>query len=328
MKPADLKAAARFEQPVLVTLSAFGKRMNEMKSRFCLIAVLACGTLPLLRADDCPVLSQDIASTVTKYLAQRLATPPKGSLSVESISLIANTCYHKVVIDVPGTAMPLTMYLSPDQRYLVSTLYDLTKDPALEAAQVAKNVETLLMRDRSPELAGRRSRLELVEFGDMQCPYCRRFADWYRSLPADVLDQVTLVFKHLPLDLHPWARPAAVLSACVSLQSTAAFWKLSDYFLSHQDEIGPGNIEGRALDVLATIHEVNGQEVMSCANGHGGSDLVARDVAAAKQLAVQSTPALFINGRKLAPLQSKEDLERLLERELNTSALLGSGGPQ
>ena len=159
-------------------------------------------------------------------------------------------------------------------------------------------------------------RVVLVEFGDLECPYCKRFAEWYSSLPAEVLSETTLVFKHLPLPVHPWAQLAAQYSACASRQSTEAFWQVAHYFLEHQDEITPASVGATADLVLSKMPNANAKEVASCATTEMGSGLVARDTAVAMELAVNRTPTLFVNGHRAPSVHSKDDLRLLLEHEL------------
>jgi protein-disulfide isomerase len=281
-----------------------------------LLVILSCGLSQLLMADDCTPVSQDVTSRITKYLALRITSTSGGVPSILSVSTVQNTCYHKLLIQVSGTLNPLTLYLSPDQRFLTSTLYDLASDPREEASRIAANVEKLLMRDESPRLSGSRPRITVVEFGDLQCPYCRNFASWYQSLPTPLLEETTLIFKHLPLVQHSWARSAALYSACTNQQSTVAFWDLSSYLLTHQDEITPANIKDRVIAALSQTHSVDPEQLVTCATTEAGSSLVDRDSAVAKELAVHSTPTLFIDGRPAPPLHSEEDLRLLLEREL------------
>jgi protein-disulfide isomerase len=210
----------------------------------------------------------------------------------------------------------MTLYLSPDQRFLTSTLYDLSTDPKEEVARVSADAERLLMRDDSPRLPGHDPHVTLVEFGDLQCPSCRRFADWYRSLPAELRDQTTLIFKHFPLTQHPWAQLAAQYSACANQQSPAAFWELANYLLTHQDEITAANVKDELNKAASQVPSINPVLLASCATGELGPTLVARDTAVAKELAVSHTPTLFINGRRAPPLHSEEDLRLLIEQQL------------
>lgn len=49
----------------------------------------------------------------------------------------------------------------------------------------------------------------IVEFTDMQCPYCSRFHGPIEDTLKAYPDKVKLVLKNFPLPMHPQARPAA-----------------------------------------------------------------------------------------------------------------------
>lgn len=285
-------------------------------------AVLLPLTSSLWAADGgCRAMTAELNSHVTEYLAQRIVSASGGIPSILTSSNVPGTCYQKLVIHVPGTSNPMTLYLSPDRRFLTSTLYDLSTDPKEEMARVSANAESLLMRDDSPRLPGHDPHVTLVEFGDLQCPSCRRFADWYRSLPAELRDQTTLIFKHFPLAQHSWAQLAAQYSACANQQSPAAFWELANYLLNHQDEITAANVKDKVNKAASEVPNINPGLLASCATGELGPTLVERDATVARELAVSHTPTLFINGRQAPSLHSEEDLRLLIERELKGAAL-------
>ena len=287
----------------------------------CGVAIVTCLASSLSAADDgCKPMSGDLTSHVTEYLAQRIVSKSGDAPSILSADRVPGTCYQKLVIQVPGTANPLTLYLSPDQRFLTSTLYDLTRDPKEEASTVAADVQRLLMRDDSPQLPGTHPRVVIVEFGDLQCSYCKRFAEWYGSLPAELLSETTLIFKHFPLAQHPWAQLAAQYSACANRRSAAAFWELANYFLSHQDEITTANIKDKIAVALSHGSNADAQDLASCATTDVGASIIARDAAVARELGVDRTPTIFIDGRRVPPLSSQKDLRLLLERELQGPA--------
>jgi protein-disulfide isomerase len=282
--------------------------------------VILCSAQLFASDGGCTAFSDQLSFHVTEYLFHRIVSQTGGTPSILSAALVPGTCYRKLLIQVSGTSNPMTLYLSPDQRFLTSTLYDLAKDPEEDAAQIASNVQRLLMRDESPHMSSRDAHVTLVEFGDLQCPYCRRFSDWYRALPPELTSGTVLVFKHLPLPMHSWAELAAEYSACASRQSAGAFWELVNYFLSHQDEITPANVKNKIALALPRASTSAVQEIGSCVAAGAGADVVARDVAVAKELAVSSTPTLYIDGRRAPYPHSEEDLRQLLERELSAQS--------
>ena len=68
----------------------------------------------------------------------------------------------------------------------------------------------------------------VVEYSDIECPFCRRFHPTMQKVIAEygVKGQVSWVYRQFPLDIHPKAYPEALASECVVAQSdNATFWK-------------------------------------------------------------------------------------------------------
>lgn len=75
------------------------------------------------------------------------------------------------------------------------------------------------------------ARIKIVEFSDMQCPFCQRFHQTMKSLVSDPAysGKIAWVYRHTPLDFHPYAKPAALTSECVNeLGGNDNFWKFLD----------------------------------------------------------------------------------------------------
>lgn len=294
----------------------------------CILSLLsAMGLSQTPSPSNCPSSSKDIRQRVEHYLGQRLVSGTTVSPLVKSIDLLPDSCFRKVTMTIPATAGDVVMYLSPDERFLTSTLYDLSVDPQKEVSRIASNVTKLLMRDQSPRLAGDESRINLVEFVDLQCPYCKKFAEWYSALPDSLQRQTTLVLKNLPLPQHPWARSAAEYAVCASSQSPLAFRELSTFFLRNQSEITPQNLKDKVLKAFNQPTSVDLQQLEKCISGKEASQVVERDLAIAKQLNVNNTPTLFINGRRVLRVASAEELRHLLETELaNNDSIRAQAG--
>lgn len=276
---------------------------------FVLCVTFMVGT-SLARATDCSPLSKNAPERITRYLQQRLVSGQNAAPSIISAATIPETCYRKLTIRIPGVSHVVVMYLSPDERFLSSSLYDLSEDPQKTVAATAQTVSALLMREQSPQ-RGSGKTITIVEFGDQQCPFCRQLQQWYLSLPESLRTQTTLVFKHLPLERHSWSKPAALYAACAGLESDSAFWHLADFILEHQDEITPQNLENK---LLHDVPEIDTARLASCAANGNGAQVVERDLEVAKQLNVTGTPTLFINGLRTLPVHSPAEFRQLLER--------------
>jgi protein-disulfide isomerase len=131
----------------------------------------------------------------------------------------------------------------------------------------------------------------LVEYGDLECPYCGQAEPVVRELLADFGD-LRYVWRHLPLnDVHPLAQQAAEASEAAALQD--AFWEYHDLVLGHQDALRLSDLVGYAgelgLDVERFEHALR---------KHCGRARIAEDVDGADLSGVSGTPTFFVNGRR------------------------------
>src|SRR5215210_2595820 len=69
--------------------------------------------------------------------------------------------------------------------------------------------------------------LELLMYGDFQCPYCTAAQGSVRRVRERLGDELRFAFRHFPIEeLHPDARRAAEAAEAAAAQS--AFWEMHD----------------------------------------------------------------------------------------------------
>lgn len=130
----------------------------------------------------------------------------------------------------------------------------------------------------------------LVEYGDLECPYCGQAESAVRELLKDT--DLRYVWRHLPLtDVHPHAQLAAEASEAAAAQGM--FWEMHDLLLDHQDRLEPMDLLGhaRALGLDLERFKADIKE-------HRHAARVARDVQTADHSGVAGTPTFFINGQR------------------------------
>ena len=130
----------------------------------------------------------------------------------------------------------------------------------------------------------------LVEYGDLECPYCGRAEPVVRELLRDA--DLRYVWRHLPLtDVHPHAQLAAEATEAAGAQGR--FWEMHDRLLDHQDRLEPQHLLEHARDLGLDIERFKEDLVE-----HRHAARVARDVQSADHSGVAGTPTFFINGRR------------------------------
>jgi Na+/H+ antiporter NhaA len=135
------------------------------------------------------------------------------------------------------------------------------------------------------------SEVTLLEYGDLECPYCGQAEPVVRELLSEVGD-LRYVWRHLPLaDVHPQAQLAAEATEAAALQGR--FWDMHDRLLGHQDELRIRQIMGHAEALGLDMDKFKVSIQKRKGAGH-----IAEDVESADLSGVSGTPTFFINGSR------------------------------
>ena len=197
-------------------------------------------------------------------------------------------------------------YVSKDGKFLFrGELSDMTKDP------LAENRAQIQMKD-APSLGDSNAAVTLVEYSDFECPVCRNLHDALRGLLPKYVGKVCVVFKDFPIEqLHPWARTAAIAGRCAYQQDPKAFWKMYDFIYDNQEIISAANAWTKMLD-YAGQSGLNAEAFKSCMASPEAGAAVNASRANGQQLDVNSTPTVFVNGRRIVGADA-----HLLEQYIN-----------
>jgi Na+/H+ antiporter NhaA len=156
----------------------------------------------------------------------------------------------------------------------------------------------------------------LVEYGDLECPYCGQAEAVIRELLSDFGD-LRYVWRHLPLnDVHPHAQMAAEASEAAGRQGR--FWEMHDLMLSHQDALTLRDILRYAEEL-----ELDMDRFREDVRKRKGSGHIAEDVESADLSGVSGTPTFFINGHRHQDAYDVETLSKAV-RLAKTRAVLAT----
>jgi len=80
--------------------------------------------------------------------------------------------------------------------------------------------------------------ITLVEFSDLECPYCSSFHPTVKQLVSEYPDDVNWVYRHFPLtSIHPSAVARAEAAECAGeLGGNDAFWTYIDAIFANQEQ--------------------------------------------------------------------------------------------
>lgn len=134
--------------------------------------------------------------------------------------------------------------------------------------------------------------LTLVEFTDLECPYCRSFhVGAFERLKREYIDtgKLRFVSRDFPLDFHPNARPAALAVRCAGAQGK--FWEMRHAVTLKAGALGPD-----VYVALARTLDLDVDKLSACIAAQTYGAEIDRDVAEGMSAGVTGTPS-FVLGR-------------------------------
>lgn len=170
-----------------------------------------------------------------------------------------------------------------------------------------------LATDGRPSLGSSSAPVTIVVFSDFQCPYCKDTAEVLRNVQRLESERVRLVYRHLPLPIHERAERIAEVSECAA--SVGKFWPLHDALFAN-----PKRISDAELIALAGDAGVDRAALRRCLDEGAAKRAVETDVKAALDAGIDSTPALFVNGRRVTGARTVDALRRLIAEEIAHTA--------
>lgn len=124
----------------------------------------------------------------------------------------------------------------------------------------------------------------LIEYADLECPYCARANELVRDLP------VTRVFRHFPVvSKHPRARVLAHAAEAAALQ--ARFWEMHDSLMADQGHLEDPHLWRRCEQLGLDVERFERDRRSSAV-----AERVERDFRSGVRAGVMTTPTLFVGG--------------------------------
>lgn len=134
--------------------------------------------------------------------------------------------------------------------------------------------------------------LELVMYGDFQCPYCIAAHPIVGRVRERLSGRLRFGFRHFPLrDIHPLAEEAAQASEAAAAQGE--FWAYYELLYGSR-----GKIEHADLLTHASAASLELPTFESALDSNEFAARVARDVDSGEASGISGTPAFFVNGRR------------------------------
>src|SRR4051812_6966972 len=90
--------------------------------------------------------------------------------------------------------------------------------------------------------------ITLVEYGDFECPHCRRAHPLIKRLLKEKGKELNFVFRHFPLvEIHPNAYASATVAEAAGKQGK--FWEMHDLIFENQEKLSNKFLMALADDI-------------------------------------------------------------------------------
>lgn len=134
--------------------------------------------------------------------------------------------------------------------------------------------------------------IELVEYGDYQCSYCRDAYFIIKNIQKKMGKDLKFVFRNYPLEeLHPNALHAAI--AAETSATMGKFWEMHDILFENQNRLDDSAIIDYARKIGLNVNlfekEFGSNSIV---------DKVEYDIETGNKAGVRGTPTFFVNGKR------------------------------
>ena len=180
--------------------------------------------------------------------------------------------------------------------------------------QEFKNPLKPAIDESRPFMGPKTAKVTIVEYSDFECPYCSRGYNTMKEVLKDYPTDVRVLFKHLPLDFHPKALPAAKYFEAIAMQDHAKAIQFHDAIFQNQEKLrkdGDDYMKKVAKDLGINMKklekDLEAPEVMA---------RIQADIDEAKSFEISGTPGFIINGVSLRGAYPFSEFKAIIDKHL------------
>ncbi|MFY9609848.1 MAG: thioredoxin domain-containing protein [Blastocatellia bacterium] len=169
--------------------------------------------------------------------------------------------------------------------------------------------------DDQPWTGAANASVTMVEFTDYECPTCGRTAPVLEKVTKEYADKVKLVVRDFPLDQHAYAFKAAI--AAEAAREQGKYWEYASLLFKNQKALEVENLKDYATQV-----GLDRAKFDQALDSDKYANNVRRDLRDGALIGVDSTPTVFVNGRRVRD-RTAEGLKAAIEAALKQAKPLG-----
>lgn len=145
-----------------------------------------------------------------------------------------------------------------------------------------------------------KSKVQIIELSDFQCPSCARAHKDVEPLIAKNLSKINYARFDLPLyEHHEWAMPAALGARAIQKVAPAKYWAYVDFVFQNQESIGKMPSFDKVLQNFAEDHDIDWKRVEKIYRAPEERAALLDQISRAFDVGISSTPTYIVNGQIL-----------------------------
>jgi protein-disulfide isomerase len=159
--------------------------------------------------------------------------------------------------------------------------------------------------------AGPANKIFIVEFSDLECPFCKLFHKTMHQVVSDYGGKVAWVYRYFPLSFHTKSPKEAEAAECAAqLGGNDGFWKYVDRVF----EVSPTNngLDPAELYTIASYAGLDSGAFRTCLDSGRNKSIVDADIKQGTDIGIQGTPTSFIvSGKTIVPIEGAAPYEEV-----------------
>jgi predicted DsbA family dithiol-disulfide isomerase len=261
------------------------------------------GTPPLTKA-ECELALRDLPRAAVELRAERKDCDTLVGRLCAAVGEATETCATVRTRTEEFSAQRCTTILA---RY-DEVLADVRRMEMENRPLSAEWSEKLTARD-APALGSQSAPVTLIEFSDFECPFSAKAAKALAELAAKYPDRIRVVFRQFPLSYHLHAKQAAI--AALAAHQQGKFWEYYQLLFANQSGLEEAALEGYAKRLKLDLPKFR-----AAVNDPKLAEQLESDIRMGKEVDVQGTPTVFVNGKRVKNAVSIEALTEDVEKAL------------
>ncbi len=164
--------------------------------------------------------------------------------------------------------------------------------------------------------------ISIVEFGDYQCTYCKRyFEEDYTKIMENYVKtgKVAYTFRDFPLTSHPQSLPAALTANCANEQGK--FWEMHDMLYEKQNLWSYKDNFKDTFISFAKDLKLDEKQFKDCLEQEKYIYKIQKDIKDGVSYKIIGTPTIFIEKSKIVGAQPYTTFKAIIDQELKKAEL-------